>query len=747
VENKVKELCAVRTDLKILGQEVVEDFYFDTVADEIRDELATKGALNVADIATRIDIPVDILRSAVESRLASIEAEMRHSTLYTQDYLRRQKAIIRGFLLAATRPTFISSFAQRFSILDDIILEAAKELCRDKEVNGVVKGGEYVPGIFAQMQRSSVDAFFTSNGFISNDRLHKLRMNTCRVCNTSEAYEFVLKSFPNSVLLNTIIAGPAIVDRIGGLVIETMRIRSWADVGQELPGEFSADDVVALLQRCDGYGNEYDYDPVKKTTRNFFVTVADTYIFSFGFLNDVMDDVLQLAEATAIGDSKKIKSGGGSIPRPVDDEDDVSIVSSKTGDSGTKGGGKGSKGGGGKAKKGGRGKRGKGDSDDEEEEEAEPVVETNSKKKGKGGGKESSKSGSKATTGGKKGADSSSTNTASLSKEVVKSLFIKRAPELKEDLDGDVLSALIEEVFVVCETLYSSQYSSSIAKLFQGQAEEKRKRFVAFEHAFDKSWVQLQLANNAHSAFKADSLQKGPGDKSAALSDEKSDDDNGSDLINDYLASVLCLNIAVAVLHHYAFQYGNAQSIPAEETLSASTEARKAVLSTINDKAVQSVFTQLFQAVKVKNVEQFISLVAANTGVLNIRALPLDRKSEKQLVFGRRHELSDHIAHYIYVPSAIESVSDLLSSTLQLLYLHVHNVALSIPANNSLLGSLIKKLKSCHSIHADHIDVLQALCDHCSGSATCGDVEQVCLKVKTIGGLSKEALKAPATER
>lgn len=80
--------------LQLIQGEVITDDYFDTAAEEVGEILQEngEGTVSMADIATKLNLPIDIATSMVESRMGSkIHGKLEAGRIYTDAYMERTK--------------------------------------------------------------------------------------------------------------------------------------------------------------------------------------------------------------------------------------------------------------------------------------------------------------------------------------------------------------------------------------------------------------------------------------------------------------------------------------------------------------------------------------------------------------------------------------------------------------------------------------------------------------------------------
>uniref|UniRef100_T1PDD2 E3 UFM1-protein ligase 1 homolog n=1 Tax=Musca domestica TaxID=7370 RepID=T1PDD2_MUSDO len=181
----------------ILGQLIDED-YITYIAQEINEKLAQKGEISVNDLTEQFDLPSDFLqRDVLEKHLGKIikgrQDPSNPRVFFTQAYLQRCKAKIRGALAALTRPTNVSAILQQINIQQKIFHTLVDEINPAGHVTSKLANAQYVPNVYAKMQSDWVNNFYRQNGFLEYDAINKLGI--------TNAKQFINKQFPDEELL------------------------------------------------------------------------------------------------------------------------------------------------------------------------------------------------------------------------------------------------------------------------------------------------------------------------------------------------------------------------------------------------------------------------------------------------------------------------------------------------------------------------------------------------------------------
>lgn len=95
--------------LKLVLGQLIDKSYLLKIVGEINDKLNQHGHINVAELTLHYDLPADFLQSVIEKELGkTVEGRQDKQdprVFYTEGFIARNRAKIRGALSAITKPT------------------------------------------------------------------------------------------------------------------------------------------------------------------------------------------------------------------------------------------------------------------------------------------------------------------------------------------------------------------------------------------------------------------------------------------------------------------------------------------------------------------------------------------------------------------------------------------------------------------------------------------------------------------
>ncbi|XP_012530426.1 E3 UFM1-protein ligase 1 homolog isoform X2 [Monomorium pharaonis] len=290
VTKVVTEIEKHNKGLKVILGQLVDKSYISKIAEEINDKLIQHGYINVAELTLTYNLPVDFLQSVVEKQLGKIIYATQDSqdpkVFYTESFITRNKAKIKGALSAITKPTPLSAILGQCGVPERIFFSILDSLQEMKQVPGGVTGKQsgnsiYIPTIYSKSQNEWVENFYKQNGYLEYDALTRLGI--------MDSSGFVKRHFPNEniVFLKSVAVGMVITDQVDANIEEVVATSSFVDLYPLLPSVFSDEDTELLLKLA-----------IKKTRVNVHI-FAKTVVISEAFLQTLTKSLETIAEQKA----------------------------------------------------------------------------------------------------------------------------------------------------------------------------------------------------------------------------------------------------------------------------------------------------------------------------------------------------------------------------------------------------------------------------------------------------------------
>lgn len=252
ISGRANELVKEDNNVQLVLGQLVDNNYLDQIAEEVNDKLQEAGQVTISELCKTYDLPGDFLTESLSLRLGSIIQgkfdQDNKGILYTETFVARHKARIRGLFTAITRPTPVISLISQYGFPEHLLYSLLEELVNCGRLKGTVVGGRqdkavFIPDIYARTQSNWIDAFFKQNGYLEYDSLSRLGI--------PDPVGYIRKKYKSSSLiyLKSVCVGQSLVDQVEASVEEAISSASWLDIQPLLPSCFSEEDASILLQQ------------------------------------------------------------------------------------------------------------------------------------------------------------------------------------------------------------------------------------------------------------------------------------------------------------------------------------------------------------------------------------------------------------------------------------------------------------------------------------------------------------------
>jgi len=135
IQRRLDDILNDDPSMHYIDGEVFTQDYLDGIAEEINSILQEAGSLRVVELASRFNISTQFLTEALRNRTGSIvQGRLDSGILYTNTYIQRQEACIRGALSALTRPMAVADLHAVFQFDESLF---------DPTVDALLKAGRY----------------------------------------------------------------------------------------------------------------------------------------------------------------------------------------------------------------------------------------------------------------------------------------------------------------------------------------------------------------------------------------------------------------------------------------------------------------------------------------------------------------------------------------------------------------------------------------------------------------------------
>jgi hypothetical protein len=231
----------------LVAGELFTPGYWDALAAEVDDELRQAGSVSLADLSRRHSLPAEQLAAALRARLGgAVQGRLESGLLYTDAYLARLAAQLRGALRASAAPCTLAELAAaafegsaEAGTHGGIAATLTAELLAAGAARGALRSGctLWTPAVHARRQRDAVAAFYAGNGFVTYD--------AARRAGVPQPRAWLAAAHPGGVQLASALASPALLAQLDAALEEALAEVGWADAGAHLPPALGGADAAA----------------------------------------------------------------------------------------------------------------------------------------------------------------------------------------------------------------------------------------------------------------------------------------------------------------------------------------------------------------------------------------------------------------------------------------------------------------------------------------------------------------------
>lgn len=242
------KLSKERGDIHFVLGQLLDESYVQKIAAEINEKLAQDGEISVSDLTVQFDLPSEfLLVQVMEKYLGKIIRGRQDPSdpriFFTQSYISRCKAKIRGALIGLTRPTSVQHILQQISVQERLFHSVIHEISPAGVVTSKQQGAQYIPNAYTKNQTDWVDSFYRQNGYLEYDAVARLGL--------SDPKSFIKRQLASETLtfLEKCCIGSRIIDHIDSALDECISSGTYLDASTILPTIMSEEDIDQLLSK------------------------------------------------------------------------------------------------------------------------------------------------------------------------------------------------------------------------------------------------------------------------------------------------------------------------------------------------------------------------------------------------------------------------------------------------------------------------------------------------------------------
>lgn len=271
-------------EVQLVSGYLIAHYYLEKVAREANEKLQLQGQMSVGELTLQYDLPAELLQhNVLEKYLGKIiigkQDPSEPRTFYTEEYITRTKAKIRGALLGLLKPTPIAVIVNHCNLSDRLFLTLFDQLNAPGVLTGRQAGALYVPSCYTKSQTDWVMNFYKQNNYLEYDALSRLGI--------SDPKSYVRRILTNESLtfLSSCVIGSHIKQQLEIALEECIASKSYLDVISLLPSVLTDTDIENVL------------DNLLKTSKS--IILFDNTVFSNHYIQNLKQACMPMTQKKA----------------------------------------------------------------------------------------------------------------------------------------------------------------------------------------------------------------------------------------------------------------------------------------------------------------------------------------------------------------------------------------------------------------------------------------------------------------
>ncbi|KAJ8962408.1 hypothetical protein NQ318_018392 [Aromia moschata] len=286
INTHVHEVIKGHKDIQLILGQLIDSSYIVRIAGEINEKLSQQGQINVSDLTLQYDLPADFLQQQVlEKNLGKLifgkQDQNDPRIFFTESFIARSKAKIRGALAGLTRPTPVTTILSHIDMSEKLFFSLFEHTGNYGSLTSKMVGAQYIPNVYARSQNEWVNNFYKQNGYLEFDALMRLGIYDYK--------SYIKKQLANEdiLLLNSCVISKSILERVEADIEECISSKSYVDLQSNLPSVFNEKDIQSILIS------------VLTGQKQLQTIVVGSYIISKSFIEKLSKDCDDLVKGNA----------------------------------------------------------------------------------------------------------------------------------------------------------------------------------------------------------------------------------------------------------------------------------------------------------------------------------------------------------------------------------------------------------------------------------------------------------------
>lgn len=157
INNHVPEVLRTNKDIHLVLGQLLDDSYILRIAGEINEKLSQVGQISVNDLTIQYDLPAEFLQhNVIEKQLGKVIQGRQDSSnpkvFFTEAFIARSKAKIRGALVGLTKPTPVTAILSQIGLQEKLFFSLFDDVVKYGSLTSRLSGAQYIPHIYSRSQ-------------------------------------------------------------------------------------------------------------------------------------------------------------------------------------------------------------------------------------------------------------------------------------------------------------------------------------------------------------------------------------------------------------------------------------------------------------------------------------------------------------------------------------------------------------------------------------------------------------------
>lgn len=157
ISNHVPDVLRQNKNIHLILGQLIDDTYIIRIASEINEKLSQVGQISVSDLTIQYDLPAEFLQhNVIEKQLGRFIHGRQDPTdpkvFFTEAFIARSKAKIRGALAGITKPTPVNAILSQIGLQDKLFFSLFDECAKFGNLTSRLQGAQYIPYVYTRSQ-------------------------------------------------------------------------------------------------------------------------------------------------------------------------------------------------------------------------------------------------------------------------------------------------------------------------------------------------------------------------------------------------------------------------------------------------------------------------------------------------------------------------------------------------------------------------------------------------------------------